>query len=303
MAVPFHAKGVPSDQAEWGHPDVAILFTCLAFYYEGLSVYQFKQSLEAVLKSDHPATEYDRWTQTSSTLPGSLQHWNAITVDDVVFVTQIWRHLRFIPVVINHFLRSFVFPLHAKQFATKLQTSGWDVLLYSNSPIQASRGIREGITTGFSGTSDNRRLLPLTIEQCDLPSLSHTNAEVLTYLLQPRNRGYLVTADQRGKRLSEVELLKSLHMAKIRILIDAGAFIMEMDNFTVACTWLQEDWGAHGAVYFGDDNKPWVVYRNNRRVPLFASPFADDMRACVVTSMKLTREVLTSNCLRTHSVH
>jgi hypothetical protein len=71
-------------------------------------------------------------------------------------------------------------------------------------------------------------------------------------------------------------------MAKIRILIDAGAFIMEMDNFTVACTWLQEDWGAHGAVYFGDDNKPWVVYRNNKRVPLFASPFADDMRACVV---------------------
>ncbi|KAI1041411.1 hypothetical protein LB505_005621 [Fusarium chuoi] len=30
IAVPFHAKGVPSDQSEWGHPDVAILFTCLA---------------------------------------------------------------------------------------------------------------------------------------------------------------------------------------------------------------------------------------------------------------------------------
>ncbi|KAL2856357.1 hypothetical protein BJX68DRAFT_253486 [Aspergillus pseudodeflectus] len=256
MAVPFHAKGVPSDQAEWGHPDVAILFTCLAFYYEGLSVSQFKQSLKAVLKSDHPATEYDRWTQTSSTLPG--------------------------PLGTGTLSRSFVFPLHAKQFATKLQASGWDVLLYSNSSIQASRGIRPGITTGFSGTNDNRRLLSLTIEQCNLPSLSHTNAEVLTYLLQPINRGYLVTADQRGKRLSEVELLKSLHMAKIRILIDAGAFIMEMDNFTVACTWLQEDWGAHGAVYFGDDNKPWVVYRNNKRVPLFASPFADDMRDCVV---------------------
>lgn len=37
VAVPFHAKGIPSEQAEWGHPDVAILFTCLAFYYEGLN--------------------------------------------------------------------------------------------------------------------------------------------------------------------------------------------------------------------------------------------------------------------------
>ncbi|KAL3452963.1 hypothetical protein BJX65DRAFT_302864 [Aspergillus insuetus] len=282
MAVPFHAKGVPSDQADWGHPDVAILFTCLAFYYEGLSVSQFKQSLKAVLKSDHPATEYDRWTRTSSTLPKALHHWNAITVDDVGLVAQIWRHLRYTPIVINHFLSSFVFPLHAKQFATKLQASGWDVPLYSNSSIQASEEIRPGITTGFSGTNDNRRLLPLTIQQCDLPSLSHTNAEVLTYLLQPRNRGYRVTADPNGRRLSEVDLLKSLHMAKIRILIDAGASIMEMNNFTVAWTWLQEDWKAHGAVYFNEDNKPLVVYRNGKRVPLFASPFADDMRDCVV---------------------
>jgi hypothetical protein len=122
MAVPFHAKGVPSDQAEWGHPDVAILFTCLAFYYEGLSVSQFKQSLEAVLKSDHPATEYDKWTRTSSTLPEALRHWNAITVDDVGLVAQIWRHLRYTPIVINHFLSSFVFPLHAKQFALQAGT-------------------------------------------------------------------------------------------------------------------------------------------------------------------------------------
>jgi hypothetical protein len=35
-------------------------------------------------------------------------------------------------------------------------------------------------------------------------------------------------------------------------------------------------------VYFNEDNKPLVVYRNGKRVPLFASPFADDMRDCVV---------------------
>lgn len=60
MAVPFHAKGVPSDQAEWGHPDVAIIFTCLSFYNQGLNENQFQQSLRAVLRSDDPSLEYDR---------------------------------------------------------------------------------------------------------------------------------------------------------------------------------------------------------------------------------------------------
>ncbi len=279
IAVPFHAKGVPSDQAEWGHPDVALLFTCLAFYYEGLNQKQLKISLEAVLKSDHPATEYDRWIQNSATLPEGLRHWNAITVDDAGLVAEIWRHLRFTPVVINHFLGNFVFPLHAKQFATKLQASGWDVLLNAQNNAE---WIHPGITTGFSGTNDNRALLPLTIEQCDLPGLSHTNAEVLTYLLQTRNRRYRVATNVNGKRLAEIELLDYLHKQNIRVLIDAGAFIMEMNNMAVARAWIQTDFSAKGAVYFDEDNKPWVMYRNFKKVPLFASPFADDMRGCVV---------------------
>ncbi|KAI9374594.1 hypothetical protein BJX61DRAFT_540599 [Aspergillus egyptiacus] len=284
IAVPFHAKGVPSDQAEWGHPDVAIIFTCLAFYYQGLSQDQVKRSLQAMLKADNPSSEYERWTQHSATLPEALRHWNTITVDDDGLVGEIWRHLRFTTVVINHFLSHFAFPLHAKQFATKLQASGWDVPLYNSSHYRAAEDmwLRPGLTTGFSSTNDNRRLLPLTIEQCDLPGLSHTNAEVLTYLLQPRNRRYRVATDLNGRRLSEVDLLRYLREEKIRVLIDAGAFIIEMDNLTIARTWIQEDWSAKGAVYFDEDNKPWVLYRNFKRVPLFASPFADDLSGCVV---------------------
>ncbi|RDW74456.1 uncharacterized protein DSM5745_07118 [Aspergillus mulundensis] len=282
IAVPFHAKGVPSEQAEWGHPDVAILFTCLAFYYEGLSQQQLKRSLEAVLKSDHPATEYERWTQTSATLPEALRHWAAISVDDAGLVAEIWRHLRYTREVINHFLGNFVFPLHAKQFATKLSASGWDLILSHGSQYRSTQWIHPGITTGFSGTNDNRRLLPLTIEQRDLPGLSHTNAEVLTYLLQPRNRRYHVAIGVHGRRMSEFALLENLHRSNIRVLIDAGAFIMEMNNETVARAWLQADWKAKGAVYFGDDNKPWIMYRNYKRAPLFASPFADDLTETLV---------------------
>jgi hypothetical protein len=284
IAVPFHAKGVPSDQSEWGHPDVSILLTCLGFYHQGLSEDQLRQSLQAVLRSDDPAMEYNRWTQTSVTLPDRLRHWNLINMDDKRQVTEIWRHLRWITTVINHYLRRFVFPAHAQQFRVKLQASGWDVPLFLNSPtsskLEEFRG--PGLTTGFSGTNDNRWLLPLTMQQQDLPALLHTNAEVLTYFLHARNRQYIQAIDLDGKRISEVGFLRRLKDNKIRVLLDAGAFILEMDNQTLVRTWLQEDDQAQAAVYFGADNKPWVQYQTGKIIPLLATPFADNMKGCLV---------------------
>lgn len=284
VAVPFHAKGVPSEQAEWGHPDVAILFTCLAFYYQGLTITQLRQSLQVVLKSDDPTTEYDQWTLTSTTLPSALRHWNIVNVDDDGQVTEIWRHLRFATVVINHYLNNFVFPAHARQFAIKLQASGWDVPLFSldnsSSPVVEEK--QAGITTGFSGTNDNRRLLPLTIEQQDLKGLSHTNAEVLTYLLQMRNRGYKLAADRAGRRFTEQELLAHLNNTDTRILIDAGAFVLEKDNHSLVKEWLERASRRPAAIYFGLDNKPWVQYRFGNTMPLLATPFADDLSDCLV---------------------
>ncbi|KAF7513901.1 hypothetical protein GJ744_006515 [Endocarpon pusillum] len=198
IAVPFHAKGVPSEQAEWGHPDVAILFTCLAFYYGGLKFAQLRQSLEHLLKSDDPSSEYDRWNHSSKTLPDPLREWNVINVDDEAQLMEIWQHLRYEVVVIDYFLNHFVFPKLAKQFRMKLQASGWDIPLSSNA-TQIIKKYPKSLTTGFSGTNDNRFLLPLTIKQADLCALSHTNAEVLTYLLQPRSRGYVLAADIRGR--------------------------------------------------------------------------------------------------------
>lgn len=283
VAVPFHAKGVPSEQAEWGHPDVAILFTCLAFYYQGLSPAQLRQSLQVVLKSDDPTTEYEQWTQASTTLPDTLRHWNIVNVDDDGQTMEIWRHLRSAMVVINHFLNHFVFPVHARQFTIKLQASGWDVPLFSlDSQPQVVEGKRPGITTGFSGTNDNRRLLPLTIEQRDMQGLSHTNAEVLTYLLQKRNRGYILAANRFKRRFSELELLGHLTNTGTRVLIDAGAFILEMDNQSLVKEWLQKATNIQAAVYFGRDNKAWVQYRAGKTVPLLATPFADDLTDCLV---------------------
>jgi len=46
VAVPFQAKGVPSEQAEFRHPDVVIFLMCLSFYYSGLEMVQFERNVQ-----------------------------------------------------------------------------------------------------------------------------------------------------------------------------------------------------------------------------------------------------------------
>ncbi|KAI8286949.1 hypothetical protein K4K60_013037 [Colletotrichum sp. SAR11_57] len=286
IAVPYHAKGVPSEQSEWGHPDVAILFTCLAFYYDGISVSQLTQSLEHLLKSDDPSAEYDKWTQTTESFPESLKAWNSINVDDDLQLVEIWKAVRYNMTTIDYFMNNFVFPQHAKQFRVKLQSNGWDIPLFTVDTPSSNNGdsqeISRALTTGFSGTNDNRTMLPLTIKQEDLPGLSHTNAEVLTYLLHKRSRECRKIEGSGGERATESDLLQELRRRDINILIDAGAQILEMDNVTLAKKWLEVDQRAFAALFFDEQNKPWVIQRTGRKTPLLASPYADDLSRCLV---------------------
>ncbi|KAH6856123.1 hypothetical protein B0I37DRAFT_317555 [Chaetomium sp. MPI-CAGE-AT-0009] len=281
VAVPFEAKGVPSEQSEFGHPDVALLLTCLSFYYSGLTPAQFREGLQRVLGSEDPAAEYERWTQGFTCLPEHLSHWNAINLDHQPQFDQLWSILRLNRNVLNHYMNTFVFPAHARQFEVKIQASGWDLPLLplSPDPSHVSAVSPRAISTGFSGTNDNRMLLPLTIKQDDLESLHQTNAEVLTYLLQPRNQEYHCAPWRTDK---EERLLEELSRQGIRVLIDAGAYILEQDNETLVKAWLAKDTRAQAAVYFGNDNRAWVHYRNNKKAPLVATPFAEALNECVV---------------------
>ncbi|TKA72247.1 hypothetical protein B0A49_06074 [Cryomyces minteri] len=69
---------------------------------------------------------------------------------------------------------------------------------------------------------------------------------------------------------------------KIRMLIDAGAQILEMDNLSLAKAWLRIDNEAPAVLYFDAENKPFVLYRHGVRIPLLASPFADNLGDCLV---------------------
>ncbi len=262
---------------------MAILLTCLAFYHGGINVQQTRQALESVLKSDDPASQYDKWTNDEQ-FPDYLRDWHSINVDDEQQLNHIWNCVRYNVMVIDYYMNHFVFPQHAKQFKVKLQSNGWDVPLFSSSERGASSSGSSSkakrLTTGFSGTSDECANFPLTIKQDDLPSLAHTNAEVLTYLLQPRSRRYVVM-EWNHKRLSESSFLQVLRKHNLRILIDAGAQIIEMDNMELAQTWLKIDGRASAALFF-DKDKPYILSKQGSKTPLLASPYADNLGAVLV---------------------
>lgn len=300
IAVPFRSKGIPSDQAEFGHPDVSIILTCLSFYYSGLTFDHFKQALTQLLKSDEPVREFESWIHDVPSFPDSLRSWNSINIEDESQCKQLWALLCQQVKVINFFLNRFVFPRYARTFERKLVSSGWDIATGAplpksvapqatkenqkpglNSSKPSSR-VPTSLTVGFSGTNDNKTLLPLNVLQNDLPGLSHTNAEVLTYLLQPRNTRYFAALDVYGKRLTERAFLQKLHGLGIRMLLDAGAQIIELDNFSLAKTWLLVDTEAEAGVYFGEDGRARVVYRDGRGQPLAGSPFFNNLGSCVV---------------------
>ena len=295
IAVPYHAKGIPSSTSEWGHPEVAILLTCLSFYYAGLTQEQLRQSLLHVLQSDDSAAVYERWIHQSPLVPGSLRESNSLNLDDSLQMAELWQHFRFNTISINHFLNNFVFPIHAKQFQHKIQASGWDIPIQRLAPlprrhtleagstdVKRSRLRTHGLTTGFSGTNDNKSMLPLTIQQNDLPQLLGTNAEVLTYLLEDRNREYVVVTDESGRRLSERQFLELLTKRKIKVLIDAGAQILECDNLSLVTMWMQVDHEAPAAVFFNESDKAMVYHRKGHRTPLLGSPYAENMSDCII---------------------
>ncbi|KAF4448734.1 very large low complexity protein [Fusarium austroafricanum] len=276
IAVPFEAKGIPSQTAEYGHPDTALVLTCLSFYHAGLSQSQLVQSLQLISNSEDPSSHYQRLVH-SENLPDGLQHWNLLEMDNEAQVTVLWQHLRFNKHVVNHFLNNFAFPKHAKQFGLKFQASAWDI------PLLPSNDAKQNMTTGFSGTNDNKKILPRNIRQDDLSSLVQTNAEVLVHLLEPRNQKCFQAIDQRGGHLNETGLLELLRRQDINILIDAGAQILEMENHELAAAWLDVYHEAQGAVYFDKNSRIMVRARFQKSpVPLVASPFAEDLSKCVV---------------------
>ncbi|KAF5986478.1 hypothetical protein FCOIX_1537 [Fusarium coicis] len=177
LAVPFRAKDSPTPRSEFSHPDVVITLTCLSYYYGGLEEEALFSAFCLLSKSDNANVEYHEWTRTAPTLPSPFKTLEGVNLRDrVQFKKEIYGHLCYSKLAIDYYLSHLVFSKEAKEFPHKLSASGWDLGKIKTNP-----------TTGFSGTNDSRYILPTNIKQLDLPEQKHTNALVLSHLLQPQN--------------------------------------------------------------------------------------------------------------------
>jgi hypothetical protein len=67
LAVPFKASDTPAERAEFSHPDIALMYTTLSYYYDGLQEHELKQAVEMLLimSPNAQAVEYKIWFELS----------------------------------------------------------------------------------------------------------------------------------------------------------------------------------------------------------------------------------------------
>lgn len=277
LAVPYRAKDSPSPRAEFGHTDIAICLTCLTYYYEGLTDTQLGDCFEQLFKTDNPNEAYEEWIKDCrDNLPKTLHRLRGLNLEDPVQRNEhIFPQLRHCKAVIDFFLSTIVFPKHMKEFPHKLSTSGWD--------LAQDRSYFDQLVTGFSGTNDNRFLLPQMMNQVDLQAHIHTNAMVLNYILQPENSKVIHLPDAAKNIRGMLEHLQDEEYG-VRVLLDVGAQVLELQNQEVAELWLEVDRHPEiEAAVFVDSKDDLRVLRRDGTVELLvSSPYLEQLGRCVV---------------------
>ncbi|KAK1836413.1 hypothetical protein QBC39DRAFT_406982 [Podospora conica] len=295
LAVPFRGKDLPSPRSEFGHPDVVIVLTCLSYYYGGLRSKELHTSLERLATSAGGERRYTSWVLGAlHSIPRSLHQLGAIDIQDHhQFDHRVFPHLCRLRLAVDYYLAELLFEREIREFSQTLSTSAWSLAMVKPHP-----------TTGFSGTHDAKCLLPLEIEFLDLPEQKHAKAQVLGYLLGSENAVQdlaltLVTgvssvataaaaaATARSHDpLTTPAVLRLVVDAKplIRVIIDAGAQIIGLDNAEVARRWLAlvPETAASAAVYFDGDETMCVVTRDGVTEPFLTSPYVANTASCII---------------------
>ncbi|KAI0199126.1 hypothetical protein F4808DRAFT_433446 [Astrocystis sublimbata] len=276
LAVPFRAKDNPTPRSEFSHPDIVIALTSLTYYYGGLEDEDLFIALGHLMESDQASIEYDAWVKDSDLMPASFSQLEGINLKDrPQCINHVFPYLKYGKSTIDYFLGHIVFPKEVKEFPYKLSASGWDL------------GKKKAhYTTAFSGTNDSRKVLPLDMKHVDLPSQLHTNALVLEHLLQPENSVVLLP-DRSTPAVTEAQRFLNTVVrfeVPVRVILDVGAQILELNNLEVAQSWLQmtTDNGVQATVFVDDDDELSVIDRRGRVEHLQTSSYATRLDACLV---------------------
>lgn len=281
LAVPYRAKDSPALRSEFSHPDMVILLTCLSYYYGGLKDSELFMAFGHLFTSEQGDSEYSNWVRLvpDNQLPQAYRHLIGVNIRDRTrCIEEIFPCLRYVKSVIDYYLSKILFPREIREFTKKLSASGWDIAKAKKHP-----------TTGFSGTTDSKYILPLPIGHLDLADQQHTNALVLNYLLRPENSVKEihpeVAQDQACQSVADFLLRTVVESTpKIHVILDVSAQILELENLDVAKTWLGmvPEAEANAAIFFNDKDELSVVTRNGLVQSFMTSPYSTQIASCLV---------------------
>jgi len=288
MAVPYRAKDIAADRTEFGHPDVALSLTFNHYFMAGLDKTQLRDVFEKLQRmSDSDANvEYDSWIvelPNKSEVQG-ISSFEGVNIEDTsLFDSKLFpifrRHMR----VVKFYLFKLVLPIQAKQFPKKL--------LSTSSELCRSSQLCENwkaVTRGFSGTDDQKLLLPPTIVQQNIPELEMTNGLQIKNLLRQENNYYIpLVDDNTANEILEKVLLSTQSTicnqqdGDINVVLDAGALILQMSDRLFAKSWLDRR-GDMEAVAFFESNTIVVVTRDGMLLKYDDSPYSKNMTKCLL---------------------
>ena len=275
LAVPYRAKGVPTPNAEFGHPDVATTLTCLSYYYAGLDNSQVRKAIEHLGEEDDPSLQYAQWIKDHQPSYEPPSNFLAINLEDEYQCdTMLFPAIRHNKALIDFYLGRVVFPKEGREFDEKISASAWDLA------ADSSRYLK----TGFSGTNENQDCTPTSMHYVVIDETKHTSAMALDILLRPENRSYIPLSSKTVEISSAANILETITCddPSVKVLIDVGAQILDVTNFEVIQTWIQLREDIQAGIYFDDDGSAIAMSRDGKREKLAHSYFQTRMSDCVV---------------------
>ncbi|KAA8563866.1 hypothetical protein EYC84_011881 [Monilinia fructicola] len=273
LAVPYHGKDLPAARSEFSHPETTIVLTCLSYYYEGLSESQAMECFKQLFKSDNSQGEYEKWTRNCPNVGSRFKQLSGVNLSHLSqWSENVYTNLRRSKEMIDFYLCHLVFPKEMKEFPKKISSSGWDIAQTKTHSL-----------TGFSGTNDSKYVLPLSIQQRDLPEQLSTNAEVLACLLRPENTFDFSIKSEKFNAEVLIDLAVTSKLT-VRVILDVGAQVLELRNEEVASRWLSKLRGTEvqAAVFFDSSDELCILNHDGETELLSVSPFAKQMDRCVI---------------------
>ena len=284
MAVPFHAVETPAPRAEFGHPDCAMIYSFLAYYYDGLPQKQVVEAFNILLSlgDTAQASIYEIWYKLSEPsiikecCEDKLDSVSKIDLSNGMLLTLLVKYYQYNTATINFWLETKGFPKETMQYPKRLEATSWDI---------ASNNFNQ--VAGFSGTNDDKILIPSTLYwmQPNEVELKATDGKML-HLISKHAAFHVLTdvsnqppandEPQWKKILDVVVKLSKVNTDRTCALIDAGALMAgapRNKDVAVSLADYLDPEVFHGVVYF--DNVWWVRDSDGREWPKHLSPIRE----------------------------